>query len=117
VPPNDSALEVLAEIGRKEGYVFTNPRTGNTRRVSIAKTWERLRTLAELPHLRLHDLRSSFASFPANNGRSIHETSILLGHSDVKITAERYAHLSQKTLQDASNAASLAIKGARRKVA
>jgi hypothetical protein len=34
-----------------------------------------------------------------------------LGHSDSKVT-ERYAHLSSKTLQEAANAASVAIKGA-----
>jgi integrase len=110
VPLNDSALEVLKQIERKEGYVFVNGKT-RTRYTTIAKSWERLRASAGLPHLRLHDLRHQFASMLVNSGRSLYEVQQILGHSDMKVT-ERYAHLSKKTLQDAANSASLAIRGA-----
>jgi len=110
VPLNDSALEVLKRTERKEGYVFINAKTG-TRYTTIAKSWERLRMLAGLPHLRLHDLRHQFASMLVNGGRSLYEVQQILGHSDMKVT-ERYAHLSKKTLQDAANSASVAIRGA-----
>jgi site-specific recombinase XerD len=69
-----------------------------------------------LPHLRIHDLRHQFASFLVNSGRTLYEVSQLLGHSDSKVTA-RYAHLSSKTLQDASNSASVVMKGTMRKAA
>jgi site-specific recombinase XerD len=90
-------------------YLFVNRRTGKPY-VAIAKVWDRLRNKAELPHLRLHDLRHSFASFLVNGGRTLYEVQQILGHSDAKVT-QRYAHLSTKTLQEAANSASVKIKG------
>jgi len=78
---------------------------------TIMKVWSRLRTKTGLPHLRLHDLRHSYASFLVNSGRTLNEVQQILGHSDSKVT-ERYAHLSTRTLQDAANSSSVAIKGA-----
>ena len=112
VPLNDSALEVLVQVGTdgKYDHVFINAETGKPY-TTIAKVWNRLRAAAGLPHLRLHDLRHSFASFLVNRGRTLYEVQKVLGHSDTKVT-ERYAHLSTKTLQDAADSASLVIKGA-----
>jgi len=110
VPLNDSALEVLAQVDTKEGYVFVNKETGKPY-TTVAKVWERLRKAADVPQLRLHDLRHSFASMLINSGRTIYEVQRILGHSDTKVT-ERYAHLDQKTLQDAANTVSVAIRGA-----
>lgn len=112
VPLNDSALEVLAQLdteGKCE-HVFINKET-NKPYTTIAKVWLRLRAKAGLPHLRLHDLRHSYASMLVNAGRTLYEVQQILGHSDTKVT-ERYAHLSTKTLQEAANSASQAIKRA-----
>jgi integrase len=112
VPLNDSALDVLASLHTENDfeYLFVNRRTGK-KYVAIAKVWDRLRRKADLPHLRLHDLRHSYASFLVNGGRTLYEVQQILGHSDAKVT-QRYAHLSTKTLQEAANSASLKIKGA-----
>jgi integrase len=112
VPLNDSALEVLDQIGTegKHAHVFVNAETGKPY-TTIAKVWSRLRKEAGVPHLRLHDLRHSFASFLVNEGRTLYEVQQILGHSDAKVT-ERYAHLSTKTLQEAANSASVKIRGA-----
>jgi integrase len=114
VPLNSSALEVLSQVGTegRNDHVFVNAETGKGY-VSIAKVWGRLRKAAGLPHLRLHDLRHSFASLLANKGESLLVIQQLLGHSDHKVT-ERYAHLNQKTLQEASDVASFAINGTSR---
>ena len=114
VPLNDSALRSSKRSADQGGYVFVNHRTGLY--TTVAKVWTRLRNAAGLPHLRMHDLRHSYASFLVNGGRTLYEVQQILGHSDAKVT-ERYAHLSKKTLQDAANTASVAIKGATRKVA
>jgi len=112
VPLNDSALDVLAQLDTdgKFDHVFINKETKKPY-TTIAKVWERLRGAAGLPHLRLHDLRHSYASFLVNSGRTLYEVQQILGHSDSKVT-ERYAHLSSKTLQAAANSASVMIKGA-----
>ena len=117
VPLNDAALEVLAQLDTEGNFahVFINKETGKPY-TTIMKVWTRLRTKAGLPHLRLHDLRHSYASFLVNSGRTLYEVQQILGHSDSKVT-ERYAHLSSKTLQEAANTASVIIRGAGSKAA
>jgi len=111
VPLNDSAIEVLNSLDRGEGvdplFVSSRGRKRHSRNAftTIAKQWDRIRKVADLPHLRLHDLRHSFASFLVNDGRTLYEVQAILGHSTSKVT-ERYAHLSTTTLQQASASAS-----------
>jgi len=113
VPLNDASLNIIRQqIDSTDGYdhLFVNHQTGKPY-TTIMKVWTRLRNKAGLPHLRLHDLRHSYASFLVNSGRTLYEVQQILGHSQ-SIVTERYAHLSTKTLQDASNSASVIIQGA-----
>lgn len=113
VPLNDASLDIILkqmEDTKGYDYLFINHQTGKPY-TTIMKVWERLRNKAGLPHLRIHDLRHSFASFLVNSGRTLYEVQQILGHSQ-SIVTERYAHLSTKTLQDASNSASVIIQGA-----
>lgn len=80
-------------------FVFANPNTGLPF-INIFRSWDTARTRAQLPELRIHDLRHSFASFLVNAGRSLYEVQEILGHSDIRTTS-RYAHLSQERLFDA----------------
>jgi site-specific recombinase XerD len=73
--------------------------------------WERIRLKANLSNLRIHDLRHQFASFLVNNGRSLYDVQMILGHSSPVVT-QRYAHLSTKSLQEAANSASVQIQAA-----
>jgi integrase len=110
VPLNDSALDVLGQLdteGRFE-HLFINRRTGKCYG-TIMKVWARLRKAAGLPHLRIHDLRHQYASFLVNSGRTLYEVQQILGHSDPSVT-QRYAHLSSRSLQEAANSASVAIR-------
>ena len=112
VPLNDSAIEVLDQLGTEgqSEYLFVSGKTG-AHLSNIHKVWDRLRKKAGLPHLRIHDLRHQYASFLVNSGRSLYEVQKILGHSSHSVT-ERYAHLSSKSLMDAANTASVMIKGA-----
>ena len=109
VPLNDSAVEVLDRLDTdgKFEHLFINRKTGLPF-TTIHKVWERLRSDAGLPHLRIHDLRHQYASFLVNSGRTLYEVQQVLGHSDPGVT-QRYAHLSSKSLQDAADSASDAI--------
>lgn len=49
--------------------------------------------LAGLPRIRIHDFRHSHASLLANDSINIQEIARRLGHSDVKMTWNTYAHL------------------------
>lgn len=48
---------------------------------------------AELPHIRIHDFRHTHASLLINEGINIQEIARRLGHSNVEITWQTYAHL------------------------
>ena len=109
VPLNASALEVLDKLateGNSE-WLFNSARGG--RLTTIDKMWQKLREDADLRHVRLHDLRHYHASALVNSGRTLYEVMQILGHSDPSVT-QRYAHLSTRSLQEASTAASDAIR-------
>lgn len=112
VPLNGTALEVLNQLDTqgKFEHLFINRKTGKPY-VNISKVWQKLRTAAGLKHLRFHDLRHTNASIMVNNGISLYSVQQILGHSDPKVTM-RYAHLSTKTLQEASNSVSIKIREA-----
>jgi site-specific recombinase XerD len=109
VPLNDSAIAVLSQLETQE-YLFVNRLTGLPY-TTITKVWERIRLKANLSNLRIHDLRHQFASFLVNNGRSLYDVQMILGHSSPVVT-QRYAHLSTKSLQEAANSASVQIQAA-----
>ena len=112
VPLNDSALNVLEQLGTEGNspHLFVSKKTG-AKLGWVHKVWERIRDKAELPQMRIHDLRHQYASFLVNSGRSLYEVQKILGHSSHSVT-ERYAHLSSKSLMEAANTASIMIKGA-----
>jgi len=109
IPLSDGVLDLLKRVPRFEGceWVFPNPETLRPF-VQIFYAWDSVRKKAGLPDLRIHDLRHSFASFLVNAGRSLYEVQKILGHTQIK-TTQRYAHLSQKSLVRAANAASQAL--------
>jgi integrase len=92
LPPG--ALAVLEALPRMAGnpHVLPGNRPGAPF-VGVQKPWQRVRALAGLPDLRLHDLRHSFASTAVAAGDSLFIVGKLLGHRQVS-TTERYAHLA-----------------------
>jgi integrase len=57
---------------------------------------------AEIPDLRIHDLRHSFASYGAGGGMGLPIIGALLGHRSTSTTA-RYAHLANDPLREAAD--------------
>jgi len=109
---NVTAIELLRSIPRLDlnPYILPSPVTGEPS-PSLFFPWQRIRTRAELPDLRLHDLRHSFASFLVNKGVSLYVVQGLLGHAHTKYT-QRYAHLTSDTLRDAAETVSSVIASA-----
>ncbi|WP_191970230.1 tyrosine-type recombinase/integrase [Methylobacterium planeticum] len=102
---NAGAVALLQSVMPVPGnpFIFPCQRTGRPS-PTLFSTWNRVRTRAGLPDLRLHDLRHSFASFLINRGVSLYVVQKLLGHTQIK-TTQRYSHLAQETLQSAAEAA------------
>ena len=109
LPLNDSAIDVLraTDETRQSDYVFTNPRTGRPY-TTISKVWERLRAEAGLEGAVVHDLRHAWASLLGANQESAFTIAQLMGHSSV-VMSQRYTHLGQTTLLEASNRAAKRI--------
>ena len=73
-----------------KGHVFLNPITLK-RYANITKAWKRLLTRAELPYMKLHAIRHLVGTYLINElGLPIQEVSVMLGHSDIKITQRYY---------------------------
>ncbi len=101
VPLSEGALGILkARAGNGSDWVFPNPKTGLPMQ-HFHNTWDRIRKNADLPDLRIHDIRHSFASFLINSGHSLYEIQKLLGHADIS-TTQRYSHLMKTTLKNAA---------------
>jgi integrase len=91
---NTYAVDVLKGVPKLKGnpFVFAGQVAGQ-HLINIAKPWLRIRKLAELPGLRLHDLRHSFGNRAIDAGGSTRVLGVLLGHAD-EDTTQRYAHVS-----------------------
>lgn len=100
---NAAAQGLLTTLPRIEGNPFVVPgeRSGK-HLVNLEKPWRRVRELAQLPDVRLHDLRHSFASIGAGAGLGLPVIGALLGHAQAATTA-RYAHLASDPLQQAAD--------------
>jgi integrase len=51
-----------------------------------------------LGHVTLHEARHSFASYLAASGIGIKELTVILGHSSVTVSLDRYGHLFEGAL-------------------
>ena len=64
----------------------------------ISRFWARVQREAELPGVRIHDLRHTFALLLVSGGASLEMIGKLLGHSQMQ-TTQRYAHLMDSPLR------------------
>lgn len=78
---NESANTVRLFPARRGGH-----------RTDIDDAWNAVRKAADIPDVRLHDLRHSFASISASAGTSLPMIGSLLGHA-IPTTPARYTHL------------------------
>ncbi len=112
VPLGRAALDILIRLQRVPNNPYVIPGKGEDGKlVNIDRTWEKIRTMAKLPGLRLHDLRHSFASVGAANGSSLLVIGKILGHNQ-PTTTQRYAHLANDPVLTAANQISATIAGA-----
>lgn len=112
IPIGAPACEVLASVPVIKGSDFVFPAsTGSGRFQGIERVWRKVRDLAGLPSLRLHDLRHSFASVGLARGDALPVIGAILGHADVKTTS-RYAHLANDPVKRAADEIAKSIQAA-----
>ena len=108
---NSQAQQIIRRMSRKYLYVFANPKTGLPFN-DIRKTFQKILEVAQIENFRIHDLRHNFASMAVNNCCDIYVVQHLLGHAS-PTTTQRYAHLRQDTLRNASEMLAERINSAR----
>ncbi|HCJ70406.1 tyrosine-type recombinase/integrase [Agrobacterium pusense] len=109
------AIEILKSLPRIGKYVIASESAGTEAekpRADIKKPWARACQHANLPGVRLHDLRHTFASHGVNEGLGIAVVSKLLGHKDISTTM-RYAHFENEALKQGANRIGKRVRGKR----
>lgn len=94
-PLPDRARTIVGTVPRRLDcpYVLVNPDTG-TRYLQMNKGLKAAARRVGIKDLRWHDLRrTAGCRWLQRDGRSMEEVSILLGHSSVTVTEQRYAFL------------------------
>jgi integrase len=66
--------------------------------IELKRFWARMREAADIPDVRIHDLRHTFASLLVSGGASLEMIGKLLGHTQIG-TTQRYAHLIESPLR------------------
>jgi len=101
IPLSPEALTVLDDLARVPGneYVVAGE-LADQYRTDLQHPWRRIRKSTGLEHVRIHDLRHTYASNALMQGLSIAMVGKLLGHSQIQTTM-RYVHLADDPVRDA----------------
>jgi integrase len=111
VPLSQPAVRLLTEMQARStgGWLFP-ALLGDGHRGHINAAWEALRTAADLPGVRLHDIRHTYATILASSGLSLPVIGKLLGHT-TPVTTARCAHLTDDPLRQATERVGAVISG------
>lgn len=105
-PSGRSACAVEHEAGTcRSPLVFTSNEGAGLRHSKWSDVWRDAVERADVGHVRIHDLRHTYASWLLQNGISLAEVGRLLGHVSTQTTA-RYAHLEETQWDDVRSALS-----------
>lgn len=103
LPLSEEALHVLQELKKlalQPPYSFPGREKGKPLKNADA-FWQDVRKKADLPEVRIHDLRHTHASHLVSSGLSLSIVGKLLGHTQAA-TTQRYAHLADEPLRAAA---------------
>ncbi len=105
------ACAVLDGLPRQGEWVFPSPRKQGAASATVLDIfWRRVREEADIQDVRLHDCRHTYASIAIMVGESVTTTARLLGHNDAQTTL-KYAHLSDRSVREATDALASILGG------
>lgn len=103
IPLPAAARAVLDGLPRRQDNPFVFQGTIEGQPVTdLGKPWRRIRAIAELDDVRIHDLRHTYASKAIAGGMSLVMVGQLLGHTQYQTTM-RYAHLADGPARTAAD--------------
>jgi integrase len=99
----EPAVEILRSVPRSDTHRSCCPAIATgTHYSGVQKAWRRIRALAVLQDVRLHDLRHTHASEAVSAGESLYIVGKILGHTHAA-TTQRYSHLAEDPIRNAAN--------------
>lgn len=112
IPLPQSARAVLNALPYVPGnpYVIVGKVDGQFA-TDLQHPWQRIRALAGLHDVRIHDLRHTYASNAVSSGMPIQMVGRLLGHTQLQTTM-RYAHLADDPVRAAAEENSASLEAA-----
>lgn len=85
-------------------YMFPSPVSGGMYYPdTITRLHDKILKSAGIEHIRLHDLRHTFATMALQNGVDIRTVSGMLGHYDAGFTLKTYTHATTRMQEQAAN--------------
>ena len=107
-------MKTLAELPRHDGSPWVLPHADASRHLpdyTLKKAWRRIRALADLDDLRLHDLRHTVGTFAGQTGANAFLIRDKLGHATTAMT-NQYVNHSHEPLRRLSNRVESRVDGA-----
>ena len=103
VPISKVAWKLLTEMKSrsKDDFLFPGRDEGDHLK-DLKNDWKELCAAAKLEDVRIHDLRHTYASHLVSSGVPLAVVGKLLGHTQSQ-TTERYAHLAESPLREATD--------------
>lgn len=98
----DSQQKLLVAEGRRSELVVATNTGKPVDPTNARRSFERLARAADVPPIRVHDLRHTHASLALAAGVPIEVVSRRLGHASIGITLNTYRHLYEPELQAAT---------------
>ena len=97
---SEASFIIERQLRSGSPWVFPSPVNPARARTEL-DLWKRVRKLASIEDVRIHDLRHTFASQAAMQGIPLPVVARLLGHTQVQMTL-RYAHVSDRDVEAAA---------------
>lgn len=128
VPIDEGTVQILRRHRRQQsverlsagqawvnsGLCFTDPAGAPLRPDYVSKLFARMIRQANVPSIRLHDLRHTSASLALAAGIAMKVVSDRLGHSSMSITADLYTHVVPAVAREAADLLAASITRHRR---
>ena len=104
----------LDGVYQDHGLVFSGPLGGPLDPSVLTRNFEKLARKADLPGVRLHDLRHFHATLMLQEGTNPKIVQERLGHSSFAITMDTYSHVAPGLQEQAANNFAVAMKRAKK---
>ncbi len=112
IPLPVAARNVLASLPLVPGHVYVFPGTIEGKHLTdLERPWQRIRKLAGLDGVRIHDLRHTYASHAVARGMNLVMLGTLLGHTQIQTTM-KYTHVADDPARAAAEDLSSMLAGA-----